>query len=606
MKRRIFIFFSIFLFFTLIFVIEKVVFTLIHASVNGGASFSDILSILYHGLQLDLSVSGYLTAIPGLLLILSLWIEKTTVQKVYSIYFLLVFSILSIIAVSDTIIYNYWGFHLDASILFYLKNPKEAFSSTSVLFIFLGVLATFAFVFILYKLFVYLIISQIKQLPRIKIKASCSGAAILFVLVSLLFLPIRGGVTVSTMNIGKAYFSERMFLNHAAINPHFSILYSLLKTNDFGSQYQFFDKNEAREVFAELRHQPGNDSVPQLLNTDRPNIILFILESFSANVAFDPQIAPNMCQFTKEGVLFNNFYANSYRTDRGLSSILSGYPGHPTASILKYPRKSNSLPAIPKSLEKEGYHLSFHYGGDVDFTNMRSYLVGGCRIGEIHADSDYPINQRMSKWGAADQFLIDHLYADLGKNPSVPFMKTVLTLSSHEPFDVPVNKFEEPFLNSIAYTDECLGNFIKKLRQTEIWSNTLVILVADHCMQSYPPNFENNRPERFLIPMLWIGGAVKQPYVVSAPGSQNDLAATLLAQLKINHDDFPFSKDMLNPSTHKFAFYSYVNGFSMIDSAGVVVFDNDKNMLIRQEGDPGLEKKAKVFFQNMYMDLGNR
>ena len=97
-----------------------------------------------------------------------------------------------------------------------------------------------------------------------------------------------------------------------------------------------------------------------------------------------PNVAVNMDKFAKEGILFSNFYANSFRTDRGLASIISGYPGQPSTSIMKYPEKTDKLPSIPRSLKNAGYSLEYYYGGDADFTNMRSYLVSS-GIGRLFA-----------------------------------------------------------------------------------------------------------------------------------------------------------------------------------------------------------------------------
>ena len=333
-----------------------------------------------------------------------------------------------------------------------------------------------------------------------------------------------------------------------------------------------------------------------------------MLESFSATAALDSTVAPNMSKFAQEGVLFSNFYANSFRTDRGIVSILSGYPAHPTVAIMKYPQKTESLNTIPKSLKDVGYQdMAFFYGGDADFANMRSYIIGACGISNVISDKDFSMSERMTKWGAPDHFLFDKLYNNLtSKDQEEPFFKAVLTLSSHEPFDVPVTKFDEPFLNAVNYTDECLGNFVDKLKKTKLWDNTLIILLADHAMQSYPQGVNNSDPDRFHIPMLWIGGAVKEAKTVTDFGSQNDLAATLLSQLGVGYDGFRFSKDMLNTNIRKFAFYSYVNGFSMRDNTGAVTYDNDKQSIIAQEGSADLEKESKAFFQNMYLDLGSR
>lgn len=606
MKQRIFLFISIFLYFVLIFLFQKVVFLLIHSSAGGGISENDIFEVLYHGLPLDLSMSGYLTVLPALVLIMSIWLRPDITTGIYSIYFGIVLTLIAIVGVVDIIVYPFWGFHFDSTVFLYLQNPKGTLASATGLQLLIGIVSIAAYAFVLIVGYKYIIRAQVLKLtvPKSIIKT----APVLLLLAAILFLPIRGGVTVSTMNIGKVYFSDRIFLNHAAINPQFNLMYSFFKSDDFASQYQFFEKAEAEAVFARLNDQPRNDSIARLLNTDKPNIILFMLESFSADVALDSVVAPNMSRFAKEGILFSNFYANSFRTDRGIVSILSGYPAHPTVAIIKYPQKTESLGAIPKSLKEAGYdNMSFYYGGDADFANMRSYFVGGCGISNVVSDKDFPLSERLTKWGAPDKFLLDKLYNDLTtKEQKAPFFKTVLTLSSHEPFDVAVTEFDVPFLNAVNYTDNCLGDFVKKLKATDLWKNTLLIFLADHAMQSYPQGLNNSDAERFHIPMIWIGGAVKDTTVVSDYGSQNDLAATLLSQLKIKHDNFKFSKDMLNDKVHKFAFYSYVNGFTMTDASGTVTYDNDSRRVINQSGNTELEKDAKAFFQTMYMDFGSR
>ena len=148
-----------------------------------------------------------------------------------------------------------------------------------------------------------------------------------------------------------------------------------------------------------------------------------------------PNVAVNMDKFAKEGVLFSNFYGSSFRTDRGLASIISGYPGQPSTSIMKYPEKTDKLPSIPRSLKNAGYSLEYYYGGDADFTNMRSYLVSS-GIEKIISDKDFPLSERTGKWGAQDHVLFQRLMKDLKEEKQEePFLKLVQTSSSHEPFE---------------------------------------------------------------------------------------------------------------------------------------------------------------------------
>ena len=611
MRRRITLSLIIFSFFILVFFFQKIIFILIHGGVNGGVDIIDTVRILYHGLSIDMSISGYLTVIPIFLLIASVGFGAKPLVKAFDVYFMIILSIVAVILVVDVVLYSYWGYHIDSTALFYMLNPKGVAASASAGEWFVRTLATAVYAAFMYLCYFFTIR---KILLRLTVPENSAIAYVVMILLAgALFLPIRGSLTVSTMNVGFAYFSDRMFLNHAAINPVFNLAYSTAKSDDFSLQYQFYDSDDASKVFDKLSEQPQSDSIPQLLSVDKPNIILFMLESFSYDVAVDSVIAPNMHRFAREGVLFENFYANGFRTDRGIVSILSGYPSHPTVAILKHPKKTESLPSIPKSLKLAGYEdQSMYYGGDIKFANMRSFIVGACGITNIVSDKDFSVKDRLTKWGVPDGPLFDRVYSDiLDKIPhqsgvSAPFLSVVLTLSSHEPFDVPVDMFDEPFLNSVNYTDKCMGDFVSALRNTDLWDNTLIIFVADHAMQGYPQGADNNEQVRFKIPMIWIGGAVKEPRIIQDYGSQNDMAATLLSQLNAGYSDFKFSKDMLNPQGRKFSFYSYVNGFCMMDSSSVFMYDNNLEKALEQTGNPDMEKQAKAYFQMMYIDLGNR
>ena len=266
-----------------------------------------------------------------------------------------------------------------------------------------------------------------------------------------MFIPIRGGVTTSTANVGMVYFSRNQFLNHSAINPCFSLIASLSKQQDFAAQFDFFPEEKRKEIVGTLYERPDScRDIPtrKVLNTTRPNILILLMESFSANtievLGGEPGVTPNLNRLSREGILFSNAYANSFRTDRGTVAILNGYLAQPTTSIMKYPAKSQTLPSIAKSLGAAGYRSEMLYGGDINFTNMQSYFYSS-GYSAITSDKDFPLTDRLSKWGANDDVTFHYLYNVLSerKADAEPWMTTFLTLSSHEPFEVPYHRLEE-------------------------------------------------------------------------------------------------------------------------------------------------------------------
>ncbi len=608
MKERIYFLLKTYVLFIFLFVVQKPLFMLFYHDLFHGCSFIDYLLVIWHGLPLDASISGYLTILPGFFLIASLWLNSSITKWTFKIYYATVAVMMGLIFVSDMILYKYWGFRLDSTPLFYLKTPKDAFASADLITIFLGLLAVVVIISALFFFFYHILIKSGKNIKKPFYRSKTT--IVLLLLTGFLFIPIRGGFSVSTMNVGWAYFSDKMELNHAAINPCFSLMESLSREQSFEDQYRFMKADEAAREFVKMKDQAPADSIPSLFTTKNPNVIIVVLESFMSKIVQPlgglPDVAPNMNAFCNEGILFTNFYANSFRTDRGLVSILSGYPAQPTTSIMKYPQRSQSLPSISRSLKNAGYNTEHYYGGDANFTNMRSFLLSQ-GYDRIISDKDFPLKERMSKWGAPDQYLFNRVSADFSGVQKEPFFKSIQTSSSHEPFDVPSHKFKDPYLNSVFYADSCLGKFIDQYKKTKYWKNTVIVLVPDHAMH-YPAYINNHNVERYQIPLIIIGGAVKQPLKVDTYASQIDIAATILYQLGLPHNEFTFSKNILNPSSPHFGYFTYPNGFGMTTKKNQLIFDCEANKIVLDRGyNKGANlKPAKAYLQSLYDDLSKR
>ena len=608
MKKRI-AYISLY-FFTvlLIFILQKPLFMLYNGSIEKGFGFADYMQVMVHGASLDAATAGYLTAFPFLLVLISIWFRKFPLKKILYGYYILAAALISIIFVVDMALYTFWGFKLDASVFLYIDSPKEALASVSVGFILLRVLAILLLIalnsWVLLK-----ITPSVLNATRKRI----AGTAGMLLLGGVLFIIIRGGVTESTSNIGQVYFSNEPFLNHSAVNPDFSLLSSMGKSQDFASEFNFFDEEKRAALFDGLYPTTDGDSIIQVLNTKRPNILIILMEGFGGAFVEPlgglPDVTPHFNRLSKEGVFFTNCYANSFRTDRGTVCTFRGYLGLPTASVMKIPAKSRTLPAIAEGLSKAGYKTDFLYGGDINFTNMKSYLLS-TGYQRLTANTDFSLAEQTSNaWGVNDDITFEYLYNQLrNRKEEGPWHTAFLTLSSHEPFEVPYHRLEDKIPNAFAYTDECLGKFIDRLKQTPAWKDLLVICLPDHGFY-YPREGSNAMPRFYHIPLLWLGGAVKQPMQVDKIMNQTDLAATLLGQLGLEHTAFTFSRNVLGSDyKYPFAFYSFNNGFSFRDSTGVTVFDNNSGSILfdEPEADESRLDKGKAILQTVYDDLGNR
>ncbi len=606
MKKRLFLFAGHLVFWYVLFVLARIAFLLYNWDQTSHLSPATALNTIRYGFRLDLSMISYLTVLPGLLITLSGFTDTKWIRKVFSGYELLLALLFSSIVSIDAVLYSYWGFRLDATPLFYMNNLKAMTASVNGWTWAGGVILIGLLTFILFKAFLLLFRKTLASLEKGR-----ASSFTLFALTILLFIPLRGGVGLSAVTISSAYFSGNQFANHAAINPMWNLAFSLSESKDLEKKYIYYDDATMEQLVAPLTAREG-DVIP-VLRTDHPNILLIIVESLTAKAVGVTGnlkgITPNLDSLSHEGILFDRIFASSDRTDKGIAAVVSGYPSLPGSTPLKYQKLTEKLSFIPRELKKKGYKSSFLYGGTLDFANYRSYLVQA-GYDRFVSEDDFAENELSSKWGAWDHVLLNRVLKET-PNGSNGFFKTILTLTSHEPFDIPTKPLlkgrdtESLYLNSLHYTDQAIGDFIRTAKTRDWWDNTLVVIIADHGSKM-PGNSGSDDFLRQHIPMIWLGGALAvHDTVIHTIGSQMDLASTLLNQLNINTGSFLFSKNILSTKPNAYAFYTFNEGFGYLTMNEFLVYNviTDKYTTVTNKNDTLLQDQAKAYLQLLYTDF---
>lgn len=611
MKKRLIALSFYIIFWLVFFIFARLFFILLQFHISFHNSFSELLATFIHGSKLDISTTGYYLLVPVLLAIPGIYFYGNWYKffiRWYT-YVLVVFS--ALIVVSDANLYSYWGFRMDYTPMLYLKTPGEAMASVSTLkaiIFFITIILISSFFIFLYKKYIDRLFDKLS-----KIRYPLAGIIFFMILWGALIIPIRGGFGVAPINSGVVYFSQKMFLNHTSINAVWNVGTSAFTQKPVKNPYEFGDLSAAIALVDSLTVKKG---IPEkILNTTRPNIILVVLESFSGYLigplGGDSLATPNINRYIKEGVLFSNFYASGTRTDKAMPAILDGYPAQPAQSIIKEPKKSQTLPSLVKILIDKGYNSAFWYGGEINFANFNSFVIGSGFRSIITKNNFSPENYN-SKWGVHDHVMFKAL-EDSMKTVTEPFLKVVLTLSSHEPFEVPMepvfpgNDQYTKYRNSIYYTDKSLGNFLDWAKEKEWWKNTLVIMVADHCAR-ISEDMLIYSPYVFRIPMVWAGGALsKKGMRIEKLGSQVDIPLTLLDQMGIE-GNFPFGKDLLSDKSNSFAFYTFNEGFGFITDSSKVAYDHKLSNFVLKEGKDTVnaEKIGKAYLQVLFNDYLKR
>lgn len=613
MKARIKYFLLYGLFWFVFFAFARLLFLIYHGDKTAELSIVDFLLLNLNGFRLDLATMGYFMIIPGLLFCLTSFLNGRILNSILIVYSSILLLLTTFLVVVDCELYGHWGFRLDATPLMYI-GEKEAMASTDLSTTLLLLLLWIVIFSIFEIAYLRFYASRLKQIG----KSNWQTAVVMLLLTGCLIAPIRGTVGIAPINTGTVYFHDtNLYANHAAVNVIFNTGYALSKLNKLHYPTSYYDAKKTKKYFQSLYPNHHNSTkTKKLIKGDQPNIVLIVLESYTFRfieaLGGRKGITPHIDRLLKEGILFDNFYASGDRTDKGIVAILNGYAAQPKTSIIKYPKKTQSLPFLNKDLQQMGYHSGFTYGGNIDFANFRSYLTNA-QFGHITQSSDFPESLNTSKWGVHDQYVFDKFYQE-ADSIKKPFFKVVLTLSNHEPFEVPMKTVIEgndqvhKFLNSAYYTDQCVGDFIAKAKQSDWWENSWIIITADHG-QFIPDNPGLGNPNRFKIPMIWLGGALnKRDTVIHTYANQTDIPNTVLGQLGQYNPAYKFSNDILSTDYDDFAVFVFNNGFGYVDHNKQAVYDNTGKKYLSIKGIHSQKEKdlGKAYMQTLFNDFNTR
>ena len=600
------------LFWISFFTLDRILFIIYNLN---GLEISIIKKIepIWQGLRLDLATACYLTFPIFIIWLISFFIHIKNEHKIIKIYFILIIPILVFGIILNLEIYNQWGHQVNRDTISYLKYPKEAWASSlnSPLLILMSLVTVITYLFLRWSKYISKLNWQlVDKISIFNIKDISIRALKILAIFIIYALCMRGGIQLSPINQSFAYYSKEPVLNAAAVNTIYNYFYSYAKKKHI-NPYNYFTKNELDSLL--IKEDSKINKNVSIISVEEPNIILIIMEGLAAEVLFEEEeITPNLNRIIEKSLYFENIYATSTRTDRGLVSILSGYPSLPNISVVKEPDKAARLSSLPKELKNNGYSTSFIYGGESEFANIKSYLLNS-KFEKIIDKNNFQKKDMNSKWGAHDHVVFNESFKQL-KNMKEPFFTTILTLSSHEPFEVPIEKIikgddrQSLYKNSVIYLDRSVGNFIEDVSTEKYYNNTVFIFISDHGFRV--GDSSNRDKKRYHIPFFIYGVPLNNKWMgkkIAKVGSQSDLAKTILNQLNFKSDSFNFSNDIFINSS-SFAQYTFSHGFGLVSDNQSLIFDYDtkdvqfsnKNTDLNNEG---FFNVGKAYLQKAYQDF---
>ncbi len=311
------------------------------------------------------------------------------------------------------------------------------------------------------------------------------------------------------------------------------------------------------------------------IDDGRPNVVLVLLEqSRGVNVGafrdvggFPEGVTPALDALAGEGLLYSNVYANGVTTARAVVATLAGVHPHVGPMLLR-DYAYLQLPSIGTVLGQHGYRRAYMHSGDTRFDNKRRWLKQW--FDDIHDMTNvFADAPRVTSWGVDDAVLFDHALKWADERAGQPFFMTVFTVTNHHPFTVPKragftppiahpSTTYEKFLNTMAYQDFTLGQFLTAARTRPWFANTYIVIVADtgqvmgerrvhNDMGALPP-YE----AAMWVPLAIVGPGIAPDATLSTQvGSQVDFAPTLLDLLGIQQPHAFAGRSLLATVPHE-------------------------------------------------------
>ena len=483
-------------FWMVFFAVCRSVFLIYNQEEVNSAPFLEILKTFSSALYLDTSVSCYLLSFPLFLFILFGFSSKTIFLKINEIYTCIILFLISILVLSELPLYDEWAHKFTYKALWFLQQPSEVIHTASWFQLITILVGTSFMALVFFWLYRKTVVRSIVHHPN-------NWGNMCFALIAMCILGtgMRGGYSPIPIQVSDAYFSHYNILNAASANSVFHLTSNIIQNLEAFEPYTFQKPEDAKRLVDELYHIP-HDTTTYFLNTTRPNVVLVVFEGWAADVVGAlggyTDVAPHFSELIKQGVSFDSCYASGNLSDQGMGAIFSAFPAQPRSSIITVPNKYNHLPCINSEFKKNGYFTSFMFGGQLSYGNIRSYMYYN-GFDKILEEKDFESSVYRGRLGVHDGDLFDRQLKEL-HNQKQPFFASLFTLSTHGPYDIPVEDVldwgekEKEYINTVHYADSCLNHFLNEAKKQPWFNNTLFVFISDH-HHNTPKNYSYYSPE---------------------------------------------------------------------------------------------------------------
>lgn len=406
-----------------------------------------------------------------------------------------------------------------------------------------------------------------------------------FGFIPLTVFGIRGGTTIAIrpITISNAHrYVNRPVEAAIVLNTPFSMLRTIGK-NAYKDP-KFFSREELSKIYEPI-------IVPSdTVEMQKKNVVVLILESFAReyigaynDIWGDPNyksFTPFVDSLLQHSLTFDYTFANGRKSIDAMPSILSSIP-HVIEPYVLTPASVNEVSGLAGELGKKGYYSAFFHGAENGSMGFDAYAKT-TKFSDYFGRTEYNQDKRFNgdddfdgNWAIWDEEFLQFYALKMTELPQ-PFVTTLFTASSHDPYNVPERYRDvyvdepgddNPIHKCIRYVDHALRRFFETAKQQPWYENTLFVFASDHTNWT-------TRPEYMTDLGLYGGSIFFFDPIGQMPAErrhciaqQIDIMPTVLSYLGYDEPYVAFGNDLLHtPDADTWAInnnngmYQYVKG----------------------------------------------
>jgi phosphoglycerol transferase MdoB-like AlkP superfamily enzyme len=496
------------------YVVARLLFVVYNFSILEISSVWELIKLCYHGLIFDTAAIFYLNSLFVLCSMLPLGINTNAGYQKFLFYVYFGFNLLGY--ATNFIDFGYYKFIYNRTTISewdVVKNESNlwqmvfrfSYSYWHIFVLFFGLAWLWIFLYKKIKI-------KPEKYKKNKLLYVITSVVCFLIVAALMVGGIRGGDFKKSTRPINLVDANRYVTNihHADVilNTPFAIIRTINK-NNFKALNFNISESEIEQLLSPIKSYP-----PQ--SKSKPNVVLFITESYGreylgafnkhSNIPDYQSFTPFLDSLANHSLIFSNAFANGRKSIHGMSSVLAGIPSF-TDAYTSSPYAKQPVESLVSTLKSVGYDTSFFHGapnGSMGFLGFSNILGFDHYYGKTEFNDD---SQFDGFWGIWDEPFFQFMKTTLGQKQT-PFMATIFTVSSHEPYVVP-NQYKDlfpkgylPMHKCVGYTDFAFRKFFEAAKKEPWFNNTIFVITADHGNQIYYDEYKK-AVNRFAVPILF-------------------------------------------------------------------------------------------------------